>query len=122
MREKYIFDSDNLTFVEEKQTFARFFKRCGKFSLAAFVVGGAVWSLSYFNMIPSVNSLLLQHESDACISNIQQLDMRFEKIEAFLSEIQSHDDKKKKRDAVRYNGKQRKHKKNRRVDARAGKA
>ena len=92
MREKYIFDSDNLTFVEEKQTFARFFKRCGKFSLAAFVVGGAVWSLSYFNMIPSVNSLLLQHESDACISNIQQLDMRFEKIEAFLSEIQSHDD------------------------------
>ena len=92
MREKYIFDRDSLTFVEEKRTTSRFFKRCGKFFLSAFVVGGAVWGLSYFNVIPSINSLLLQQESEACISNIHQLDMRFEKIEEFLSEIQSHDD------------------------------
>ena len=92
MREKYIFDSDNLTYVVEKQTLSQVFKRCGKFLCASFVLGGMVWGLSYFNLIPSINSLRLQQEGEACISNIHQLDTRFEKIEGFLSEIQSRDD------------------------------
>jgi hypothetical protein len=92
MREKYIFDSDNLTYVVEKQTLSQVFKRCGKFLCASFVLGGMVWGLSYFNLIPSINSLRLQQESETCISNIHQLDTRFEKIEGFLSEIQSRDD------------------------------
>lgn len=92
MKDKYIFDSETLTYVLEKRTFARFAKRSGKFLLAAFVVGGAAWALSYYNMFPSLKTARLQSEGDVCITNIHQLDSRFAQIEDFLSEIQSHDD------------------------------
>ncbi len=92
MREKYIFDSEKLTYVVEKRTFTQAMKRCGKFVLCAFAVGGAFWMLSYLNVIPSVKSAGLQEKGNVCINNIRQLDSRFTQIEDFLSEIQSRDD------------------------------
>ncbi len=92
MKDKYIFDSETLTYVLEERTFARLAKRCGKFVLAAFVVGASAWTLSYFNIVPSFKASQLQNKGDVCISNIRQLDSRFEQIECFLAEIQSHDD------------------------------
>lgn len=92
MKDKYIFDSETLTYVLEKRTFARFAKRSGKFLLAAFIVGGTAWALSYYNVLPSLKTARLQSEGDVCITNIHQLDSRFAQIEDFLSEIQSHDD------------------------------
>jgi len=92
MKERYIFDKDKLTYVVEKHTFANLYKRCRNYILAAMSIGLSAWLLTYFNVIPSVQTLKLQKQGERYIANIQRLDSKFAEIEDFLSDVQSRDD------------------------------
>lgn len=92
MKEKYIFDNEKLTYVLEKHTFAYYCKRCRNYALTALAIGATAWLLTYFNVIPSVQTIKLQKQGEKYIADIQHLDERFADIECFLSEVQSHDD------------------------------
>lgn len=92
MKERYIFDSEHLVYVKEKRTFAQFRNRSARFLMVAFSLGLVVWSLSYLNVIPSVQTVRLQKDEAQYISAIHNLDTKFSEIEQFLSDIQYHDD------------------------------
>lgn len=92
MSEKYIFDTEKLTYVVEKHSFKHFVKHCRNYIIIAIAIGVSAWLFTYFNIIPSLQTLKLQKQGERYIANIQQLDSKFSEIEAFLSDVQNHDD------------------------------
>lgn len=92
MKRNYIFDSEHLVFVEEKRSVSRILRGCAVLCGIASALGIVAWTLSYLNVLPSIETESLLHQEQIYVNDIHELDAKFSQIENFLSEIQYQDD------------------------------
>jgi murein DD-endopeptidase MepM/ murein hydrolase activator NlpD len=93
MGKKYIFDQENLVFIEEQKSLRNILIRLRKTIIYAIGLALFLCVLSYFGIFTSPEKIILKERSQFLVSKINTINNSFDSVSSFLAKTQQRDDK-----------------------------